>query len=67
MNCINTIPCSTAERERGFSAMDLIVTEIRSSLLVSNVSSLLFVELHGPPLATWKPSSYVKTWLLKHR
>jgi len=41
MNCVNAIPCSIAECELRFSAMNLIITDIRSSLLVSNVSSLM--------------------------
>ena len=39
MNCVNTIPCSTAECERGFSAMNIIVTDLRSTLLIQHVSA----------------------------
>ena len=42
-----------------FNAMNLIIIDIRSSLLVSNVSSLTFVQLHVTPLAMWEPRSYV--------
>jgi len=31
------------------------------------VSSLLFFKLHGPPLKSWNPTRYTKTWLRKHR
>lgn len=65
--CIQTIPCSSVEAERGFSAMNLIVSELRNSLTVENVSSLLMVKINGPPLQFWNPEKYIKTWLLKHR
>ena len=50
VNCTRIIPCSTAECERGFSHMNIIVSDTRSKLLVSHVSSLMFIKLHGPPL-----------------
>jgi hypothetical protein len=67
LNCMYVIPCSTAECERGFSTMNIIVNEKRSNLLVSHVSSLMFIKLHGPPLSIWKPQDYVKGWLRHHR
>jgi hypothetical protein len=67
MRPVNTIPVSTAECERGFSAMNIIITERRSSLLTEHVSSLMFIKLHGPPLEYWKPGHYVKSWLANHR
>ena len=39
------IPLCTAECERGFSQMNLILSTVRNSLSVSTVSSLLFVKL----------------------
>lgn len=66
-NAIRTIPCSTAECERGFSAMNVIITKLRTRLLISNVSSALFIKLNGPPLFTWNALQYVKSWLLRHR
>jgi len=50
-----------------FRHMNIIVSDTRSMLLVSHVSSLLFIKLHGPPLNSWKPTTYAKTWLRKHR
>jgi len=47
--------------------MNLILTDIRSLLLIKHVSALMFIKLHGPPLADWKPGRYVNTWLLRHR
>lgn len=67
INCTHTVPCSTAECERGFSSMNAILTDSRNQLLVSHVSSLMFIKLHGPPLHLWNPSKYTTTWLRKHR
>ena len=67
INSVNTIPVSTAECERGFSAMNVILSDLRSSLLLQHVSALLFVKLHGPPLQLWQPDRYVESWLTKHR
>lgn len=61
------IACSSSECERGFSSMNLIVTERRSRILIYHVANLLFIKLHGPPLELWNPILYVKTWLRSHR
>ena len=51
-SCIDVIPCSTAECERGFSCMNVIYmySELRNRLLKNKVSSLLFIKIQGPPL-----------------
>lgn len=67
MNAVNTIPCSTAECERGFSSMNIIVTNLRSNLLVQHVSALMFIKINGPPSSIWKAEKYVTSWLLHHR
>jgi hypothetical protein len=67
VHCTHVIPCSTAECERGFSMMNIIVTDTRNKLLISHVSNLLFIKLHGPPVKTWNATKYTKTWLRKHR
>ena len=56
--CLMTLPCSTAECERGFSLMNIVSTDLRSTLLVSNMSSLMFINLNGPPLHLWRPYVY---------
>ncbi|KAF0753054.1 E3 SUMO-protein ligase KIAA1586-like [Aphis craccivora] len=66
-NCIKTFPCSTTECERGFSVLNLICTDLRSSLTITNVSNLMLININGPPLNLWSPESYVKSWLLQHR
>lgn len=67
INCTKLVNCSSAECERGFSLMNIILTPTRNLLTVSHVSSLLFVKLHGAPLAYWNPDPYVETWLRSHR
>lgn len=60
---LNTVPVCTAECERGFSQMNLIISPTRNCLSVETVSSLLFGKLVGPPLAKFIPLPYVKSWL----
>ena len=67
LNCMQVIPCSTAECERGFSHMNIIVTYKRNQLTIPHVSSLMFIKPHGPPISMWKPMYYVQAWLRKHR
>jgi hypothetical protein len=67
LKCIQTIPISNAECERGFSVMNNIVTPTRNSLCVERVSSLLTINSCGPPVAQWNPLPYVKSWMAKGR
>jgi hypothetical protein len=66
MLCARTLPCSTAECERAFSCMNVLISPLRNSLLISNVSALLFIKINGPPLAKINFLPYVKLWLLNH-
>jgi len=63
MNAVDTIPVSTAECERGFSKMNIVCTSLRSRLSVMHMSSLMFISLSGPPLSSWKPLPFVKSWI----
>ena len=48
--------------------MNLITTDLRSTLAIKHVAALLFIKLHGPPLSKWKPQVYViSSWLAQHR
>lgn len=67
LQCIRTIPCSTAECERSFSLMNNIETDLRSSLLLTNIASLMFVNINGPPIDLFNCASFVKSWKLTHR
>ena len=67
LNAIDTVPCSTAECERGFSEMNIVCSDMRSSLTVSHISSLMFVSLVGPPFDRFQPDDYTRSWLAKGR
>lgn len=66
LKAIDTIPCSSAECERGFSQMNNIVTDHRSRLSLKNVHNLMFLNINGPPVGLFRPSSYVQKWLKGH-
>ena len=63
---IRTIPISSAEAERGFSAMNLIATDTRNRISPTTFASLLTIVLLGRPVELWDPIPHVKTWLRKH-
>ncbi|XP_069476319.1 E3 SUMO-protein ligase KIAA1586-like [Ambystoma mexicanum] len=65
--CMETLPASNADCERGFSAMNLIASPSRASLHVATISSCLWLKLNGPPVKAFKPLSFVKSWLAKGR
>jgi len=67
LKTIASLPYSTAECERGFSLMNNIITNLRSSFLISNVSSLMFIKSNGPPIKVFNPEMYVRSWLEDHR
>lgn len=55
---VNCIPVSTADCKRGFSAMNIIMTQMRSSLCITRLSTLLFIKVNGPPLQQFCPESF---------
>jgi hypothetical protein len=67
LTCIRSIPCSSSECERGFSLMNTIDTELRTTLLVTNISSLMFVNINGSPLELFVSAPFIQSWKLKHR
>lgn len=66
-NCVDSLACGTAECERGFSAMNLIITDLRNNLLIQNVSNLLFIKINGPTLEDFDPKFFLKKWKENHR
>jgi hAT family C-terminal dimerisation region len=54
---------SSAECERGFSAMNLTHTSQRNSLTVNTMRELLFVKLNGPPQDNFPAERYVAMWI----
>jgi len=67
LNILNLIPISTSDNERGYSQMNQICTDVRSCISILNISNLLFININGPPIHEWDPSTYVKVWLIKHQ
>lgn len=63
---IDLIPCSTADCERGFSCMNIIVNDYRCRLTVKHVAALIFLRLQGPPLKQFFVDKYVTTWIRSH-
>jgi len=59
LNCVNTIPVSTAECERDFSKMNVVCSSLRTRLTVPHMSSLIFVSLCCPPVHLWEPLKFV--------
>ena len=43
--------------------MNLICTDLKSSLTVENTSALLFIKINGPLIDLFDPEKYVKIWL----
>ena len=66
INLLKIIPVSTAEDERGFSAMNDVCTDLRNSLNTETTSAILFIKINGSPIDKFIPDSYVKNWLRTH-
>ena len=62
-SAIATIPVSTAECERAFSLTNTILTPKRNRMTFSNLSSLMFISIIGPPITQFQPRQYAKNWL----
>lgn len=62
-----TLAVSSAECERGFRAMNAILTKQRASLLLESISANLFIYIVGPPLVLFNPRKYVISWLRSGR
>jgi hypothetical protein len=58
-----TFPGSTAECERGFSAMNETVWDKRSPMNVNTVSSAMFIRLNGVSVTNFEPYPYVQSWI----
>ena len=56
ISCVVMLPVSTAECERGFSHMNLICDELRSTVTMQHLSALMFVSLVG------LPTTCVESW-----
>ncbi|XP_048037434.1 E3 SUMO-protein ligase KIAA1586-like [Megalobrama amblycephala] len=54
---------SSAECERGFFAVNSTDSKYRNKLREQSLSSLLFVDLNGPPLEQFDPLPFVSSWI----
>lgn len=64
---IDIFPVSTAECERGFSALNDIHTRERNRLSIRTCDAILFLNINGPPISRVDFSTYVYLWLKDHR
>ena len=64
---VDTLSPTNADCERGFSAMNNIITDIRNVITTSNVEKQLFFSIVAPPCEKWNPELFVRTWLGKGR
>lgn len=64
---VASIPIFSKECERNFSLMNEIITPLRSSLYISTVSALLFINGVGPLLTEFHLEKKVRSWLIKGR
>ena len=60
---VSTLPVSTAECERGFSAMNRILTEERNRMTVSTLNSLLFLGVNGPEVRSFPAEKFAEMWI----
>ena len=63
---IDVLAVSTAECERGFSQMNLIMTDKRNKLGLDLLKTLLTIRIVGPPVDSFKPEKYVREWFKTH-
>lgn len=64
---VSTIAVSSAECERGFRAMNGIMTKYRASLNTETLSCLLFLHTACPPLSLYNPEPHAKLWIRQGR
>ena len=62
MDLVLTLPASTAECERGFSAMKVVKSNQRSSLNGDTLSDLLMVKLHSAEISSFDPHPAMELW-----
>ncbi|KAJ8874523.1 hypothetical protein PR048_025383 [Dryococelus australis] len=63
-NTLHIIPVSS---KGFFSKMNIIITPDRAAHLTQTIKNIMFIRIVGPPLRSFEPSKYVKTWLLRGR
>ena len=66
INLLKIIPISTSEAERGFSAMNMVCTDLRDKLSIEITSCILFIKINGP-IDQFSPEKYVTLWFRSHQ
>ena len=56
---------SSADCERGYSCMNLNDTDIRNSLAIDTLSSMIFIKNNGPKPADFDPSFGLRNWMVE--
>ena len=64
---VNTFPPSNAACERGFRAINNIITDIENVITSSIAEKQLLISISGPLCEKWNPEPYATTWLEKRR
>ncbi len=67
LSAVNTLPVSTAECERRFSAMNHILTDERNRMNVSTLDSHLFVSVNGPDVRSFPAQKFAEMWIKEGR
>ena len=62
LHIYTALPCSNAEVERGFSAMNRIKTDLKNRLSVCRLEDLLMISLNGPEINEWNVDEVYKYW-----
>lgn len=62
IDLVLSLPASTADCERGFSTMNMVKSDWRSSLLSDTLSDLLIIHLCSPEIKDFDPSTAVMLW-----
>jgi len=47
--------------------MNVLCSPLRTRLSIAHLSSLMFVGMEGPPMSSFEPTAYVKSWLAAGR
>lgn len=63
---IFTLYFRTAQCERGFIDMNMIIADLTNNLQIENVSNLLFIIINGPPFAEFDAKYFAQKWVKEH-
>ncbi|CAL9689881.1 unnamed protein product [Knipowitschia caucasica] len=63
LTAVSTLPVSTAECERGFSAMNRALTDERNRMQICTLNALLFLSINGPDITSFPAHVYAEMWI----